>query len=113
MGNAPRRCHNCGRYFLLTKGYDTCYCYNAAPGETMRTCRKVGAHRKEMRGKANRTPVQIEYDRTYNRLKVRKQRKKISTSEWNAAVAKAQELVAQFERGELTDEELKRKLVEL
>lgn len=22
-GNAPRRCHNCGKYFLLTKGYDT------------------------------------------------------------------------------------------
>ncbi len=113
LGNAPRRCHNCGRYFLLTKGYDTCYCNNIAPGETTRTCRKVGAHRKEMRGKANRSPAQIEYDRTYNRLKVRKQRKKISTSEWNAAVAKAQELVAQSERGELTDEELKRKLDEL
>ena len=22
-GNAPRRCHNCGRFFLLTGGYDT------------------------------------------------------------------------------------------
>lgn len=38
---------------------------------------------------------------------------KISKDEWNAAVAKAQELVAQSERGELTDEELKRKLKEL
>ena len=66
-----------------------------------------------MRGKANRSPAQIEYDRTYNRLKVRKQRKKISTSEWNAAVARAQELVARSERGELADEELKRKLAEL
>lgn len=113
MGNAPRRCHNCGRYFLLTKGYDTCYCNNIAPGETARTCRKVGMHRKEMRGKVNRSPAQIEYDRTYNRLKVRKQRKKISTSEWNAAVAKAQELVAQSECGELSDEDLKQKLEEL
>ena len=112
-GNAPRCCHNCGRYFLLTKGYDTCYCNNIAPGETSRTCRKVGAHRKETQGKANRSPAQIEYDRTYNRLKVRKQRKKIRTDEWNAAVAKAQELVAHSERGELTDEELKQKLEEL
>jgi len=112
-GNAPRCCHNCGRYFLLTKGYDTCYCNNIAPDETTRTCRKVGAHRKEMREKGNRTPARVEYDRTYNRLKVRKQRKKISTSEWNAAVAKAQELVAQSGRGELTDEELKQKLEEL
>ena len=113
MGNAPRRCHNCGRHFLLTKGYDTCYCNNIAPGETTRTCRKVGAHRKEMRGKANRNPAQIEYDRTYNRLKVRKQRGKISRDEWNAAIAEAQELVARSGRGELTDEELKQKLGEL
>jgi hypothetical protein len=66
-----------------------------------------------MRGKANRSPAQIEYDRTYNRLKVRKQRGKISRDEWNAAIAEAQELVAQSERGELTDEELKQKLGEL
>ncbi len=112
-GNAPRRCHNCGRYFLLTAGYNTCYCNNIAPGETERTCRKVGAHRKEAQGRANRTPARREYDRAYNRLKVRKQRGKISVDEWNAAVAQAQELVAQSERGELTDEELKRKLDQL
>ena len=113
IGNAPRRCHNCGRYFLLTAGYNTCYCNNIAPGEAERTCRKVGAHRKEAQGKANRTPAQKEYDRTYNRLKVRKQRGKISAGEWNAAVAAAQDLVARSERGELTDEELKRRLAEL
>lgn len=83
---------------------------NIAPGETNRTCRKVGAHRKEAQGKEHRTPAQKEYDRTYNRLKVRKQRGKISVDEWNAAVAKAQDLVAQSERGELTDDELKRQL---
>lgn len=113
LGNAPRRCQNCGKYFLLTSGYNTCCCNNIAPGETTRTCRKVGAHRKEALGKENRTPAQKEYDRTYNRLKVRKQRGKISTAEWNAAVARAQELVAQSERGELTDEELKWKLEKL
>ena len=112
-GNAPRRCHNCGRYFLLTSGYNTCYCNNIAPGETKRTCRKVGAHRKEAQGKEHRTPAQKEYARTYNRLKTRKQRKKISTAEWNTAVAAAQELVAQSEHGELTDEELKNRLAEL
>lgn len=85
VGNAPRRCHNCGKYFLLTAGYNTCCCNNIAPGETERTCRKVGAHRKEAQGKANRTPAQVEYDRTYNRLKQRKNRKKISVDEWNVS----------------------------
>ena len=79
----------------------------------MRTCRKVGAHRKEAQGKENHTPTQKEYDKTYNRLKARKQRGKISEDEWNAAVAKAQELVAQSGRGELSDDELRQKLEEL
>lgn len=52
-GNAPRRCHNCGQHFLLTAGYNTSYCNNVVPGETVRTCRKVGAHRKEAQGGEN------------------------------------------------------------
>lgn len=113
VGNAPRRCHNCGRYFLLTAGYNTCYCNNIAPGETERTCRKVGAHRKEAQGRANRTPAKVEYDKAYLRLKQRKLRGKISVDEWNTAVAKAQELLEQSEQGKLTDEELAQKLKEL
>ena len=109
-GNAPRVCQNCGKYFLLTSGYDIRYCNNIAPGETERTCRKVGAHRKESRNQEEYTPAQKEYKRTYNRLKVRKQRKKISEDEWNTAVAQAQDLVAQSERGELTDDELIQRL---
>ena len=112
-GNAPRRCHNCGKYFLLTAGYNTCYCSNIAPGETERTCRKVGAHRKEARDRAGRTPAQVEYDRAYNRLKQRKNRGKISLDEWNMAVATAQELLERSGRGELSDEELKKALSEL
>ena len=110
IGNVPRRCPNCGKYFLLTAGYNTCYCNNIAPGETERTCRKVGAHRKESKGKANRTPAQREYDRAYNRLKQRKNRGKISMDEWNTAVARAQEWLEKSGRGELSDEELKNKL---
>ena len=82
-----------------------------AMGERPRRCHKVGAHRKEAHG--NCTPAQKEYRKVYNRLKARKQRGKISEDEWNTAVARAQELVAQSERGELSDEELKRLLEEL
>ncbi|MEG0321620.1 MAG: DUF6076 domain-containing protein [Oscillospiraceae bacterium] len=112
-GNVPRRCHNCGRYFLLTAGYNTCYCNNLAPGETARTCRKVGAHKKEAQGRVAATPAQKEYAKAYNRLKARKQRGKIGVDEWNAIVAKAQDLKEQTERGELSDEELRRQLAAL
>ena len=104
-GNAPRRCHNCKKFFLLTAGYNTCYCNNIAPGETERTCRKVGAHKKE--ASKERTPAQKEYRRVYNRLKTQKSRGKISVDEWNSAVAEALEVKERAERGELNDEEMK------
>ena len=108
QGNAPRRCHNCGRYFLLTSGYDVCYCTAVAPGETTRTCRMVGAHKKEQR-REGKTPAQLEYYKVYNRLKTRKSRGKISVDEWNAAVALAQDLRDAADRGEVSEFELKRR----
>jgi hypothetical protein len=113
VGNAPRRCHNCETYFLLTAGYNTCYCNNLAPGETTRTCRKVGAHKKEAQERVTATPAQKEYAKAYNRLKARKQRDKITVDEWNTAVVKAQGLKDQADRGELSDEELRRQLAAL
>lgn len=106
VGNAPRRCHNCGRFFLLNKGYDTCYCNNIAPGETEKTCRKVGAHKKES-CRAGKTPARIEYDKIYNRLKTRRARGKLSVDEWNAAVALALEYKDKAEAGKISDFELK------
>lgn len=105
-GNMPRRCHNCGRYFLLNKGYDTCYCNNVAPGETGKTCRKVGAHKKEAR-KEGKTPARLEYGKVYNRLKTRRARGKLSVDEWNAAVALALEYKDKAEAGKISDSELK------
>ncbi|MDT3698098.1 MAG: DUF6076 domain-containing protein [Thermincola sp.] len=105
-GNMPRRCHNCGRYFLLNKRYDTCYCNNIAPGETGKTCRKVGAHKKEAR-KEGKTPAHLEYDKVYNRLKTRRARGKLSVDEWNAAVALALEYKDKAEAGKISDYELK------
>ena len=106
-GNAPRRCQNCGRFFLLTDGYDTRYCNNIAPGETKRTCRKVGAHRKEAQ-KAGGSLIQAEYKKVYNRLKTRRRRGKIDLREWNRQVALAQEYKDQAEKGQLSEFDLKR-----
>ena len=106
QGNAPRKCHNCERYFLLTEGYNTCYCNSIAPGETEKTCRKIGAHRKQSSSEG-KTPTQIEYKAVYDRLKMRRYRGKISTDEWNDAVVEALEYKDKAERGEISDAELK------
>lgn len=105
-GNAPRRCHNCKKFFLLSSGYDTCYCNNIAPGETDKTCRKVGAHKKQA-SKEGKTPARLEYDRVYNKFKTRHARGKLTTDEWNAAVAMALEYKDKAEAGKITDLELK------
>nr|WP_325204517.1 DUF6076 domain-containing protein [uncultured Oscillibacter sp.] len=107
-GNAPRRCHNCGRYFLLTARYNTCYCNNIAPGETERTCRKVGAHKKASHP-TGLSPAGVEYRKVYNRLKARKQRGKISRDEWNATLAQVQEVLDLAEQGKLSDEEMRKR----
>ena len=93
-------------------GYDVRYCTRIAPGETKRTCRQVGAHNKHA-DRDSKTPVQIEYENTYNRLKKRKARGKISTDEWNALVARAQDIREQAQRGGLSDFEMKKMFEEI
>lgn len=108
-GHAPRRCHNCGKYFLLVSGYNTCYCANLAPQklptDKKNTCRDVGSHIKET--KKNRTPAKVEYDKVYNRLKTRKARKSITTEDWNKQVALAISYMEQNEQGTLSDADYK------
>lgn len=105
-GHAPRRCHNCGTYFLLEAGYNSCYCTNIAPDENnveMKTCRDVGAHKKEVVKKGNRTPEQKEYDKVYNRLKTRKNRGHMSEAEYIRGMKLAKEYLAQQQKGELNE----------
>ena len=73
-----------------------------APGETRKTCRQVGPHRKEKRRNGAEF-IRREYQRTYNRLKGRKHRGSIAADEWNWQVAAAQELKARAEKGEISD----------
>lgn len=108
-GNVPRQCHNCGKWFLAIGAYDTVYCQRVAPGEAARTCRQVGAHRKE-REKNGKDFAYREYARAYNRLKTWKQRGKISAEEWNRRVAYIQEVKTEFLAGAISDVEYIAKL---
>lgn len=80
-----------------------------APGETERTCRKIGAHVKEQakHDKMANTPEGKEYLRTYRRLQARRKYGTISTDEWNAQVAEAQSILDSARNGELTEQEMR------
>ncbi len=116
QGNCPRKCYNCGTYFLLLSGHNTCYCSNPISEQKHKnkifTCRGVGAHNKEREQKENRTPARQEYDKVYNRLKTRKNRKKISSDEFNDLVSKALSYKDQNESGELSDVKYREIMIE-
>jgi hypothetical protein len=91
------------------------YCNNQ-PGPRRDVANLPQGGRTQKKKRRNASPQllpQKEYAKTYNRLKARKQRGKITTDEWNTAVVKAQDLKDQADRGELSDEELRRQLVAL
>ena len=104
-GHLPRRCEHCGRWFLLTSGYDTRYCENPAPEEPDKTCRQVGAHRKE---KLLNGTVEIrkQYQRVSNRLKGQKYRGTLSQDEWNQLMKRVQDLRDDALAGRITLSEL-------
>ena len=106
VGNAPRKCHNCNKYFLSIGAYDTVYCQRIAPNETEKTCRQVGAHHKA-KAKNGGTFIDKEYYKCYNRLKSRKNRGSIDTKHWNQQVAKAQNLKDKAKQGKLPDADYK------
>ena len=51
--------------------------------------------------------MQKEYRKVYNRLKVRKNRGKLTVNEWNSAVTQALEYKDKAEAGKISDTELK------
>ena len=111
-GFAPRRCHNCGRYFLHLDGYNTYYCNRIAPNDKKgRTCRKIGAHIKEQ-NLGNKSPAETEYKMAYGRLKKRRG-KSISYEVWNEQVMYAQNILSSAKSGGITDAEAVRLLKEI
>ncbi|MDO5544610.1 MAG: DUF6076 domain-containing protein [Eubacteriales bacterium] len=70
-GGGIQKCRNCGRYFLPERGYHYRYCDQVAPGESVRTCRDIGAaktRQSKLEGSAALTIYQRAYKRYYARV---------------------------------------------
>lgn len=97
---------------MLTGAYDTVYCQRVALGEETRTCRQVGAHRKE-KEKNGKDFAYREYNKVYNRLKTWKYRGKLNAEDWNRKVAYIQDVKAAFLAGGMSDAEYLEKLKQI
>ena len=101
VGNAPKRCPICNRFFLTTNARRQKYCTGYAPEEYGRlTCVQVGNRMgREEREKAANCPAIVQYHQTVNTIDKRVERGTLEREIAARAKARAKELVS----GAITD----------
>lgn len=100
----PRRCDNCGRYFLQWKGKYSSYCDEPLKEDPRKTCRDVGA-RKKYDDKCKTDPVWLAYNRAYKAHYARYMKKNMTTAEFEKWSRYAVELREQAEAGKIALED--------
>lgn len=100
----PKRCSNCGRWFLIDAGIYSDYCENPLAEDTTKTCRMVSA-RKKYDTKCKEDPIWNIYNKAYKAHYARIAKKKMTKAEFEAWSRYAVELREQAERKEISFEE--------
>lgn len=107
----PRRCDNCGRYFLLAGGKYSSYCENPLPGEPEKTCRSIGA-KQRYGNKCRNDPVWLIYNRAYKAHYARFMKGKMTSSDFERWSRYAVSLRNQASDGTLGAEQYERLIKE-
>ena len=106
-GFVPKRCPNCGRWFLQKPGTTYAYCDGLAPGETDKTCRDVGAT-ASFKAKANNNEVWTVHQRAYKKYYARTMKKTLSKSDFEVWAREAEalrdEALQKYDRTSSADE---------
>ena len=105
----PKRCFNCGKWFLLPSGVYTDYCDNPLADGGTKTCRMVSA-RKKYDTKCKNDPVWAVYNRAYKTHYARIRAKKMTKAEFEVWARYAIELRDKAERREIAFEEYEREI---
>lgn len=77
----PNRCHNCGKYFLISGKWYYAYCDNPLRDEPDKTCRDVDSKRRYDE-KCKNDPVWQTYNRAYKAHYARYMKKKMTVAEF-------------------------------
>ena len=91
-GHLIRRCENCGRYFLLQKGYHTKYCDLPNPTHPKYTCAQLGYRLRGVKEDAEDSPLSQALYRCFQRIDKDRSRGNITAEERTLLREKAQEL---------------------
>ena len=82
-GFVPKRCANCGRWFLQAPGATFAYCAGPAPEDPGKTCREIGAASSFKDKVANNEVWQVQ-QRAYKKYYARTMRKDMTKAEFEA-----------------------------
>ena len=82
-GFVPKRCANCGRWFLQAPGATFAYCAGPAPADPGKTCREIGAASSFKDKVANNEVWQVQ-QRAYKKYYARTMRKDMTKAEFEA-----------------------------
>ena len=67
-GHFPRKCAHCGRYFLMTKAYQTKYCDMPSPEDPAMTCRQAAYKKVRDKERSKDDPKYQSYMRCRKRI---------------------------------------------
>lgn len=90
-GFMPKRCANCGRWFLQRPGATFAYCDGVAPGETERSCREIGAI-SNFREKVKNSEIWQLHQRAYKKYFARTRKGTMSRAEFEIWSREAEQL---------------------
>lgn len=90
-GFVPKRCANCGHWFLQEPGLTYNYCGQVAPGETELTCRDIGS-RASFRDKVRNNEIWQIHQRAYKKYFARTKKGTMTRTEFEAWAREAEKL---------------------
>ena len=90
-GYIPKRCQNCGQWFLQEPGATFSYCNRIAPGEKEKTCRDIGAT-ASFQAKVQNNDVWKIHQRAYKKYYARVLKKTMTKVEFEVWAREAERL---------------------
>lgn len=90
-GFVPKRCSNCGRWFLQTPGATYSYCDGPAPGQEDKTCREIGAA-ASFQDKVRNNEIWKIHQRAYKKYFARTRKGTMSRAEFDLWAREAERL---------------------
>lgn len=105
----PKKCDNCGKYFLIQAGQYTNYCASISPQDKKKTCRDIGS-RIRYDDKCKTDPVWQTYNRAYKAHYARYMKKKMTVSEFEKWSTWAVDWRTKAENNEISFDEYKQEI---